>query len=238
MLPTPSGKMKEAIGMENDKALEEWVHAAAAFELLSLAFLLPTKVTAESLVAGGFADACEEVLWTLGCSSSEMDEIASFLSEYDGGEAEEVFHALRKEHTYLFIGERDPRITPFIGVWTAQERGRKGLLFVSKESVEIEHFMRDRGIVKNLSAGQVNDPVDHIGTVCEFLKYLCLANAKAIRVSEDVAVGEDDFEAFVCQHFASYALWFSNQVYDQTRCLFYKAMALFLKQVCELLAPK
>lgn len=224
--------------MGDSKTPEEWMYRATAFELLSLAFLLPTKDTAEALVAGEFADACEEALGALECGPSEIDEIASLLSDYDGREAEEVFHALRKEYTYLFVGEREPRVTPFVGVWAAQERGQKGLLFVGKESVEIEHFMRDRGVAKNLAAGHVNDPVDHIGTVCEFLKYLCLVNAKAIQAPEGVAVDEGDYETFVREYVASYARWFSDQVLDQARCPFYKAMALFMKQMCELFAPK
>lgn len=224
--------------MGNGKSPEEWMYGATAFELLSLAFLLPTKDTAEALVAGEFADACEEVSGALQCPAPDRNEIASCLSDYEGKDAEEVFHALRKEYTFLFVGEREPRVTPFVGVWAAQERGQKGLLFVSKESVDIERFMRDRGVVKNLAAGQVNDPVDHIGTVCEFLKYLCLVNAKAIQAPEGAAVEEGDYETFVCEHVSSYVRWFSNQVFEQARCPFYTAMALFLKQVLARLVPK
>lgn len=224
--------------MGNDKTPEEWMCEATAFELLSLAFLLPAKDTAEALVAGEFADACEEVLEALECGSVEVGEIAALLSNYDSGDAEDVFHALRTEYTYLFVGEREPRITPFVGVWAAQERGQKGLLFVSKESVEIEHFMRDRGVAKSLEAGQVNDPVDHIGTVFEFMKYLCLANAKAIQAPKGVVLEEGDCETFACEHVFPYARWFSEQVFEQARCPFYKAMALFLGQVLELFAPK
>ncbi len=223
--------------MGEGKAPEEWMCGATAFELLSLAFLLPTKNTAEALVAGEFADACEEVLKAFGCDSPAVGDIASFLGDYDGKDAEEVFHALRTEYTYLFVGEREPRVTPFVGVWAAQERGQKGLLFVSKETVEIEHFMRDRGVAKNLEAGQVNDPVDHIGTVFEFMKYLCLANAKAIQAPQGVVIEEGDYETFVCEHVSPYARWFSDQVFEQARCPFYKAMALFLGQVLELFAP-
>ncbi len=237
-LSAPVRENEEGIGMGNGKTPEEWMYEATAFELLSLAFLLPTKEAADALVSGEFADACEEVLGALECGSFEMGEIATLLSDYDSGDAEDVFHALRKEYTYLFVGEREPLITPFVGVWAAQERGQKGLLFVSKESVEIERFMRDRGVAKNLEAGQVNDPVDHVGTICEFLKYLCLANAKAIKVSEGGVVEEGDYETFVCEHFASYARWFSDRVFEQARCPFYKAMALFLKQVCDRFASK
>ena len=206
---------------------------ATAFELLSLAFLLTTQDVAKALVSGEFANACDEVLEALEGDSSAKSDIASLLSIYRGEEADEVFHALRKEYTFLFVGEREPRITPFAGVWAAQERGQKGLLFVGKESVEIEHFMRDRGVAKNLAVGQVNDPVDHVGTVCEFLKYLCLANAKAIQAPEGFAIQDGDYEVFARTYFGPYARWFSDQVADQARCPFYKAMAFFLKRVCE-----
>lgn len=224
--------------MSDKDMLRDWMYQAAAYELLALAFLPPSRELSDALTLGEFADACEETLKALKCTNVDVAWTTSFLSEYEKKESEVVFHELRKEYTYLFVGEREPLVTPFVGIWSAQQRGQKGLYFVGKESIEIEHFMRRCGVAKNLKAGHSNDPVDHVGTICEFLKFLCLINAQAIQIPEETNVKVDDFEIFLSEHFTSYAEWCSAQVYEKARCPFYKAMGLLLGAICEQSAKK
>lgn len=212
--------------------MENWMHRAAAFELLSLAFLPPSREVAEALVAGEFADACSEALGGLGIDAPSRSETLGPLSEYERRDADAVYHELRCEHMHLFVGEREAAVTPYVGVWAAQQRGQQGLLFVGKESVAIEHFMRDHGAVKNLAAGQSNDPMDHVGTICEFLKYLCLVNAKAVQAPEGIVVAENDYDEFVQCHFIDYVIWCSSRVHELARIPFYESMALMLAAVC------
>lgn len=205
---------------------EEWMRRAAAFELLSLALLPPVRKVADALVSGEFEDACAEVFdggWSSGPGLSLSTEP---LGGYAGREADAVFHEIRCEHAMLFaVCGRAPRITPYVGVWFAERQGQTGLLFVGKESMDIERFMRRCGVAKDLAAGQSNDPVDHIGTVCEFMQYLCLVNARAVVPGEGAEVHEDDFEVFHREHFHGYALWCASEIRTCSSSTFYAFVA-------------
>jgi len=212
-------------------SLQEWMLRATAFELLALMYLTPTKESAEALATGDFSDACDEVLQAMGCDQSERGRVTDPLASYAGQDADKVFHELRHEHTHLFVGERFPLITPYAGVWAAEQKGQKGLLFVGRESMDIERFMRRCGVAKNLEAGQANDPVDHVGTMCEFLKYLCLLNAQAVQAPSGAQVEDGDFETFLKDYFQSYARWLSQRSLELARIPFFQASAQFLDLV-------
>lgn len=216
---------------------ESWMYRATAYELLSLAFLLPTREVAEALVAGEFAAACDEAFKVLGVDGEVVNEAVRMMREHEGGDAEEAFRSLRREHTRLFIGEKFPPITPYAGVWAAQQRGQQGLLFVGRETMDVERFMLRCGVAKNLAAGQANDPVDHVGTICEFLKFLCLVNAKAVQEPEGASIEDGDFEKFVADHFADYARWCSEQTAELTRLPFFRAAAMLLSETVALPIP-
>lgn len=207
-----------------------WMGRSALFELLSKGLLRPQRATAEALASGEFAEAAAEVSGLLGLSEGVRAEVASQLGCYRGRGAEEVLHEIRCGYTELFGGVPVPRVTPYLGVRDAERRGKKGILCVSREAEAIEHFMKRCGVAKDLAAGQANDPVDHIGTVCEFLMFLCLLNAGAVRPAEGARVEAGDFDAFVAEHFASYAAWCADQIPQVTESPFYHAMAALLAE--------
>lgn len=213
--------------------LTTWMHRATLYELLSLGFLLPSQQLAEALTSGEFAEAADEVLKSLNTSESLRESATSLLDSYRGRDTDEVYHEILRDSTRLFVGEREPLITPYAGVQAAKERGQQGLLFVGKESMAIERFMKARGVAKDLQAGQSNDPLDHIGTVCEFLKYLCLVNAQAVVPVEGATIAADDFEMFWRDLWGTYPMWCAETLSEQANSDFYRGMAAMLKAACE-----
>lgn len=206
---------------------DEWMARAALFELLSLGLLKPGRPIAEALASGEFAAACAETLGALGLGDAAAAAGVD-LADYEGDNAEKIYHEVLREYTRLFVGTREPLITPFAGVRASQAQGQRGLLFVGKESMAVERFMRRCGVAKNLAAGQSNDPVDHIGTMCEFAKFLCLVNARAVVPAEGARVEPGDFDAFMDDHFVSYAVWCAGQLRELSSVPFYRAMAAVL----------
>lgn len=194
---------------------------------------MPRYEIAEALSSGEFAEASAEVLEDLGASRDLCETVASYLTSYKDRNVEEIYHEVLRDSTRLFVGEREPLITPYAGVHAAHERGQQGLLFVGKESMEIERFMKARGIAKDLQAGQSNDPLDHVGTVCEFLKYLCLVNAQAVVPVEGAIVAEEDFEIFWQDLWGEYPAWCAEETLHQANSNFYRALAIMLKAACE-----
>ena len=217
--------------MGDTVSLQAWMNRATAFELLAHAYLLPTRELAEALTSGDYAAACDEVAEALSFGEDSAIRIRELLATYEGLDAQEVFHELRHEHTHLFIGEKRPPITPYAGVWAAEQNGQQGLLFVGRKTIEIEHFMVRCGVAKDLAAGHTNDPVDHVGTMCEFAKFLCLVNAEAIQVPQGAAIEKADFDLFVGECFSGYAKWLAAEVSEKARTPFFQAAACLLGAV-------
>lgn len=209
------------------------MNRATLYELLSLGFLMPRRETAEALSSGEFAEASGEVLMALDISKDTCNQIIGLFASYKGRDPEEIYHEILRDFTRLFVGEREPLVTPYAGVRASQEKGHQALLFVGKESMAIERFMKTRGVTKDLQAGQSNDPLDHVGTVCEFLKYLCLVNAQAVVPVEGAEVADEDFEAFWRDLWGNYPKWCVESVLTQANSHFYRAMAVLLEAACE-----
>ena len=219
--------------MESKMTAERWMHRASAFELLSLAFLLPSRSLAEAVATGEYAEAAGEVFGLATPDDERVTAAATHLAAAADGDAEATLHALRREHTRLFVGEKEPPLTPYAGVWRAQQQGQRGLLFVSETSLAIERFMTRCGVAKDLAAEHTNDPVDHIGTMAEFLQVLCLVQAEAVQAPGNATIGADDFRTFLSEHFAPYARWLASKLTGQTRSDFFKGAALLLAVAAE-----
>lgn len=211
-----------------DRDNHAWMVRSTAFELLAIAFLFPQREGVNALVSGEFSEACAEAFGSLNFDEIDLRAAASELATYRGSNADEVFHELRREYTRLYVGEREPLIMPFAGVVKARKRGQKGLLFVGAESMAIERFMRRCGVEKAAAKARENDPVDHIGTMCEFLQYLSLINAGAVKAPPGAIVKVSDYDTFFKNHFRDYAHWLGDQTGVLTRGLFYRAMARLL----------
>lgn len=217
----------------DERTAVPWMARATWFELLSLGFLKPERMVAEALCSGECAAACRDAGAALGVSEDAGDAIVRELLGYEGADADETYHQILREYTRLFVGEREPLVTPFAGVRAAQARGQRGLLFVGPESMAIERFMKRCGVAKDVAAGQSNDPVDHIGTLCEFCKFLCLVNARAVAPAEGAVVEVGDFDAFMADHFAPYATWCAAQIRELSSVPFYRSLAEMLDTISE-----
>jgi TorA maturation chaperone TorD len=136
-----------------------------------------------------------------------------------------VLHELRVEYTRLFVGAPDPAVSPYAGVWQAERDGVEPLLFVSKEAMAVERFMRSCGVGRPEGT---NEPLDSMGSELEFLQYLALLRAGAVTPPEDVDIPEGACEEFYTEHFAIWAGDFAQKVIEETRSPFFEAAARVL----------
>lgn len=221
--------IKEAFVTGNHTAValpsETWMARAALFELLSMGLLLPRPELGDALASGEYRDACAEVSAALGLP---LDERIDALRMYEGRPAQEVFSDIRVEFTRLFAATPRPLVVPYVGVWKMQQKGASAMLAVNPESMGIERFMRRCGVAKNVAVGQANDPVDHIGTVCEFLEHLCLVQARAVRPAGGAVVASADFDDFTGLYFAKYAGFCAKAIEDADPNPFYRFVAAAL----------
>jgi TorA maturation chaperone TorD len=191
-----------------------WVNKAALYELLAKSFLYLEKEIAEALVSGEYREALEELFEVNGLGAPSKRVEVEKLDAYLQSDATEVFHALRREQTRLFIGTKDPIIFPFAGAWDMLKNGQKPLLFVGKESMTIERFMRSCGI------GQpegTNEPLDHIGSVLEFLQHLCLVKAGVVIPAEGIVIPDTAYDEFYEKHFSVFSKEFAAKTIELSK---------------------
>ncbi len=197
-----------------------WLKHAEAFELLSVSLRLPTAEVGEALsngefqqAAAGFADAFGD--FPAGCAEA--------LRCYEGVDPDELFHALRREYTRLFDGLPEALVPLYAGIWQANDDGVSPLLAVNKESMAVERFMKSCGIQRSQ---QANDPFDNIASELEFLQYLCLVKAGALK-NEPAAEGvpEDTFAQFYDEHFIGFAKRFAEKLGAESREALYGFVA-------------
>lgn len=212
---------------------EIWHNRAVAYELCAHGFLLPTRLLAEVLSSGEYQISCEEVLGQLGTSKQTVHVITDLMKAYQDRNVDELFHELRQAYTMLFVGEKLPAFTPFVGIFSAQQRGEDGVLFLTKESLDIERIMKRCAVGKNVEEGQSNDPLDHIGSMCEFLEFLCLTYAQAITPPDHAHINKDDYETIVDTYISPYAHALATQINDLTKAPFYQALAFMLEAVVQ-----
>jgi TorA maturation chaperone TorD len=212
---------------------QEWLNRAALYEILAMGFLATSHQLAEALASGEYAEAMGEITAANGLNDRAVIEAVNRLTAYfDGTSAEDLFHVLRVEYTFLFVGAPEPTVSPYAGVWWAREAGVEALLFVNKESMAVERFMRSCGI------GQpegTNEPLDHIGTELEFLQYLCMLAAGVAEPDALVEKPEGGWPAvynrFVEEHVQTWMPKFGIAVAQHTHEPFYRATADLLLKV-------
>jgi TorA maturation chaperone TorD len=212
---------RQKVAMDADKLITQ----AALYEILALAFLYPTDVLVDALTSGEYAEALEEITAALDTQSPEQASAIKELDTYTGKDPTAVLHELRQEHTRLYIGAPEPLVSPYAGVWQAKRDGVQPLLFVSKESMAVERFMRQCGV------GQpegTNEPLDHIGSELEFLQYLCLVQAGSAAPAKDVTIPGDAYEQFYTKHFNTWAQDFAKATIDNTKSIFFKSMGMIV----------
>lgn len=197
-----------------------WLKSAEAFELLSVSLRLPTMEVGEALSNGEFRRVADGLADELDVFSEEW---VGVLRCYEGVDAGELFHKLRREYTRLFGGVPEAMLSLYAGIWQANDDGVAPLLAVNKESMAVERFMKSCGIQR---AQLANDPFDNIASELEFLQYLCLVKAGALE-NEPTAqsVREDAFARFYNEHFIAFAKRFAEKLGAESREAFYDFVA-------------
>lgn len=167
---------------------DQWQARAALCELLALSFRYPDAVLAEVVCNGEWADAANEIAAVVGVDWSAGDLVgdAAVPGCDDAGDADKLLHAFRAEATRLFVGSPEPVISPYEGVWRANDDGVDALLFVNPHSMEVERFCKACGLGRPEGT---NEPLDYVATELELLEYLA---ARAAVDAAGGATGADD----------------------------------------------
>ena len=188
---------------------------------------LPDKQLAETLASGEYADALQETLSSLGIVD---DGFSDSLHAYVGQDAEALFHRARAEYTRLFVGAPHALVSPYAGVYYAEKVGVTPVLYVNKESMEVERFMAACGMGRPRGT---NEPLDHIASELEFLEYLALDAIGAMHDEERQPVPDGSLEKFYADKFAPFAQQLAPKIAEASEEALYMTLARVLQTVTE-----
>lgn len=198
------------------------------FSLLSVGFAAPTIERAQLMVDGTFVREVGETWEALGLPVADAEAFAAEMAVYEGRDPEEVLHEIRREYTRLFMLDRVVEITE--GPFRKKAAGHEAVLYMVNDiSMGIQDFMRTCGVVR--PAGY-NDSVDLIDNEWYFCSIL--ADDPAYLAEKGLSA-EEQLTTFIDEHVRQWVPAFSEQVIEQSRIPYYRALARLQAQLVEAL---
>ncbi len=208
-----------------------WQLRTTAWELLSLSFAYPTRDVAAAVASGEWSDAAQEIANALGLELA--DAAFAGMDVYVGADEETLLHQLRVEATRLFVGAPNPVVSPYEGVWRAEDDGVQPLLFVNPHSMDVERFMKQCGLGRPEGT---NEPLDHVGTECALLEFLAGVEAGIMALPEGIGAtslpggsAEAAYAKFLEEHAQTWMPRFAVKAAEEAREPFYRTASTLLE---------
>ncbi len=214
---------------------DSWVTLGTAVELLAQSFTYPTNELAETLTSGEYAKTAQGIIvaYDLGNDNVVVSALKRLVDSYEKGDAQTILQALRVEHTRLFIGTRQPIVSPYGSFWKAVREGKEPVYFLSKETADVEAIMHAAGVGNKNGS---KEPLDYIGCELEFLHYACLVMGEAEPRREGVRLDETVLDGFLQDHVRPWIGDFCAAVEENSENPFFLFAASLLKAVFDTLA--
>lgn len=149
-----------------------------------------------------------------------------------GTDGMDMRRALRVEATRLFVGAPKAPVSPYEGVWRAEQDGVHALLMVNPHTMAVERFARACGLGRPEGT---QEPLDHVATECELLEHLALRASgapmgegfpQADALPEGSAAGA--YGAFVAEHVRTWMPRFAEALAREARHPLYRAAGVYL----------
>lgn len=188
------------------------------FSLLSIGFAAPTIERAVIVADGTFArDVCSTAE-ALGLPVEVVSDFAAEMQAYEGRNAEEVMHEIRREYTRLFMLDRLIENTE--GAWRKKAAGQTQVFYMINDiAMEVQDYMHSCGVVRPAGYNESVDRIDNEWQFCSMLasdpEYLGEQNISA----------EEKLEQFVDEHIALWVPGMSVQLKEESRIPYYRALA-------------
>lgn len=220
--------------MTTDISSETLQALPTAWELAVLSFAYPTDELAQALLDGQWGEAAAEIAGQVGFALP--DNFGAFEDDAADkyGTADDLRHALSVEATKLFIGTVNPEVTPYEGIWYANEKDIQALLYVNPKAMAVERFMKACGLGRPEGT---NEPLDHVATECELMEFLALRAFAPEALGDEDVIAEEKmpggsaqaaYTEFFNEHVVTWVPTFCEAVKEKARIAFYRDAAEYL----------
>lgn len=214
-----------------------WRKRACIAGFLAFSLRYPTSELVEAAASGAWLQAAREISEALsgekgvrrldGAISGEVEFAALGRRGFSPKERE-----LKAEATRLFVGAPKPCVQPYEGMFRIASRGGSPMMFVNRHCRDVEEFFARCGLA---GAQGFREPLDHIATELELLRYLgCLACGDVrplgtVEASDFPGGGASEaYRLFFQEHMALWVGDFACELAAQTRTDLYRAAAVLL----------
>lgn len=194
--------------------LQKSIAASDMYRLLAMFLHLPSKEMAAGILDGTLAEDIWQIFEELGlleCREEIKGKLAALRGEMSG--QEELFTEMRREYTRLFTHPKEPAVdiyeTTFL--FNPEEKGaEKPSLFISPAGLDAERCYRKAGLVKRK---ELNEPGDHMATEMEFMSYLYLQKAVALKQNDmaELSTRKEQIKEFSEMHLQKWAVDFYDK---------------------------
>ena len=210
---------------------QSWQLKATMWELLAVSLRYPDDTLNQAVASGEWTQAALELAQALNLALPQgFEDEARQAQELAQGE--NGIDILKGEATRMFISPYKPACSGYETMWRSADDGVDPLLFVSKYAMGVERFYKSCGLK---GAQGTNDPLDHIGSECEFMEYLASLAGGAER-PEGVPADESfpggspasAYATFKAEHIDAWVPRFSAKMLQESRTPFFRAVAMLL----------
>ena len=208
-----------------------WQLKATMWELLAVSLRYPDDNLLQAIGSGEWAQAAHEISKELGLTLP--DEFEKEAEDAQGlAQATNGIDVLRGEATRMFISPYKPACSGYETMWRSEDDHVKPLLMVNRYAMSVERFYRSCGLK---GAEGTNDPLDHIGSECEFMEFLAALAAGAAR--PDGVPADEQFPGgspaaayatFKAEHIDTWVPRFSAKMLVESRTPFFRATSMLL----------
>lgn len=135
------------------------------YQLMVLAYSLPTKDLVEGLLDGRFQQDMEDCLTGISCGETRIQKVKDMIQKStEGRNAEELLDAMRCEYTRLFTNPKFPMLTLYESIFVDDAKA----LFLTKKAHDAENCYKAAGMIMKV---EKQEPADFLPTELEFVRY-------------------------------------------------------------------
>jgi TorA maturation chaperone TorD len=209
------------------------------FQILSILLHIPNLEVVEGLANGSIVEDLLNIISELGFSAGDIEKLSTDLlwAQNNKLTEKELLSEMRREYTRIFIHPTEPQIPIYETLFRYDPQTMKETpsLYISPAALDAEHCYKKAGLVMSK---KTNEPSDHMAIEMEFMTYLYLQKALALKnnLEEEISAREVQIAEFEERHLKKWAKDFFTKLALENNN-FYKAIggigSLFMTKLLE-----
>lgn len=210
-----------------EQDIQNALAASDMYQLLAKSLHPPTEEIVSGLLDGSLSEDVATILEELNFSRKEIENIKTKLLALKGDLhlKDELLTEMRREYTRLFTHPKKSEIDIYetLFLFIPEDGEESPPLFISPAAADAERCYNKAGLVMSK---EVNEPADHMATEMEFMMYLYLQKARALKDNNrsELARRDSEIKEFKELHLQKWAKEFFNRCILKSNSELYRVL--------------